>query len=159
MKRFKRWRVFAEPKLQTMLCVRVAFYWLVCLITSRIALWASALLRDVIHPTWLTENSPTVLFMTLVVLPVVLVDTLIFSNRFAGPMRRLRKHMEQVAEGGQATSVQFRKGDYYRELEQAWNRIVVKLNESNPQNTLSHEGGTKENSAPAEANLAEQGAP
>jgi nitrogen fixation/metabolism regulation signal transduction histidine kinase len=81
-----------------------------------------------------------VIAATLLALPLILVDMLIISNRFAGPLRRLHKHMQQAAERGDATSVQFRKRDYYPELAQAWNRIVEELNELRQQGAPSRHG-------------------
>jgi hypothetical protein len=65
--------------------------------------------------------------------------------------------MQQAAEHGDATPVQFRKQDYFRELAQAWNRIVEELNELREQGALSHKGEATEDPAPEDHELAAHG--
>lgn len=145
MKRFKRWHVLADPKLQIMLCLRALIYWLCCFITAGIALIIGSVARDMLHlsNSWYKEFSPITLLgitLALLVLSIILVDILITSNRFAGPLRRLQKQMQNVAKGGQATPLQLRKRDYYLELVKAWNSIVEELNKIRQQDHPSDGG-------------------
>lgn len=60
-------------------------------------------------------------FTSLLVVLVSVIGGLLFSNRVAGPMYRLRKHFEAVARGETWTDVAFRKGDYFEDLATAYN--------------------------------------
>jgi hypothetical protein len=46
---------------------------------------------------------------------------LLLSHRVAGPLYRLRKHLDMVAEGKTVSDVRFRKGDYFPEVADAYN--------------------------------------
>lgn len=52
---------------------------------------------------------------------------LVFSNRVAGPLYRLREHCEKVAHGETCDDVSFRKGDYFDDLADAYNRQMAYL--------------------------------
>lgn len=64
---------------------------------------------------------------SLLVLPVVLYDLLKLSNRFAGPMFRLRRLMGQVADGEKIEPVRFRQGDYWHDFAEEFNRLLEKI--------------------------------
>ena len=144
MKRYKRWRVIVDPKLQAMLCLRAVIYCLCCFMTAGITLMIGSAARDILHlSSHSSVFSPDTLIgiiLALLVLSIILVDILIASNRFAGPLRRLQKQMQQVAKGGPAASLQIRNRDYYPQLVQAWNSIVKELNELRQQSDTSHHG-------------------
>ena len=61
---------------------------------------------------------------------------LVFSNRLAGPLYRLREHMKRARETGSIEPVSFRKYDYYSDLKEAYNRLLTKLPRSNSGFTL-----------------------
>jgi nitrogen fixation/metabolism regulation signal transduction histidine kinase len=62
---------------------------------------------------------------SLLVLPLVLLDCLMFSNRLAGPVRRLHVAMKQLADGQAVRPLEFRRGDYYWDLAHEFNRILT----------------------------------
>ena len=49
------------------------------------------------------------------------------TNRIAGPIYRLRKHMEEVIEGKTQNEVQFRQNDFFVEVLVPYNTILKKL--------------------------------
>jgi methyl-accepting chemotaxis protein len=51
------------------------------------------------------------------------------SHRIAGPLHRLRRHLEDVADGGEPAEVHFRKGDLYQPLAVACNKLMARLRE------------------------------
>src|SRR5206468_4748451 len=51
------------------------------------------------------------------------------SHRIAGPLYRLERHLEGVAEGKEPTDVKFRKGDFYQHLAEACNKVMARLRE------------------------------
>lgn len=52
------------------------------------------------------------------------------SHRIAGPLYRLERHLEGVAEGKEPNDVKFRKGDLYQSLAEACNKLMARLRES-----------------------------
>jgi methyl-accepting chemotaxis protein len=52
---------------------------------------------------------------------------LLFSHRVAGALYKLESHIDRVAETGELRDVQFRKGDYFPELAESFNRMMAAL--------------------------------
>ena len=52
------------------------------------------------------------------------------SHRIAGPLYRLQRHLEEVAEGKEPKDVKFRKGDYYQQLAEACNKLMARMRDS-----------------------------
>lgn len=67
------------------------------------------------------------LLASLIVLPVILYDLTRMSNRFAGPMYRLRQTMQRAAAGERVSSVYFRDHDYWQEFADAFNVLNDRL--------------------------------
>ena len=63
----------------------------------------------------------------LALLPILILDFIKFTNRFAGPVLRLRAAMRQVARGDAPTPINFREGDFWQELAADFNRITARL--------------------------------
>lgn len=62
---------------------------------------------------------------------VIFNATAIFlSHRIAGPLYRLERHLEAVGEGKAPNDVKFRKGDLYKDLADACNKVMARLRES-----------------------------
>lgn len=55
--------------------------------------------------------------------------TLFLSHRLAGPLVRLRKHFEMMGDSGKYVPVQFRKGDFFKELPPVINRAIESIAE------------------------------
>jgi hypothetical protein len=60
-------------------------------------------------------------------LPIVLLDMVKFSHRFAGPMVRLRESMRRSAAGEHVEPVRFRDGDYWQDLADAFNAMQARI--------------------------------
>jgi signal transduction histidine kinase len=67
------------------------------------------------------------LVSSLIVLPVMLYDLTKYTNRFAGPIYRLQRGMNEVAEGKFVPPMVFREGDSWQDLADSFNRIVARL--------------------------------
>lgn len=87
------------------------------------------------------ENLQIYLFAFTTVCIVVgsIIGGLIFSNRVAGPLNRLRKHCDAVARGETLANLQFRKEDYFRDVVDAYNASLTHLRqkmEAKPENEI-----------------------
>ena len=57
-----------------------------------------------------------------VVLTLVSVIGIVLSHKIAGPMYRLKKHFDEIAETGKPRPFNFREGDYFQEIPEAYNQ-------------------------------------
>lgn len=64
----------------------------------------------------------------LLILPIFLRDTLKLSNRFAGPIYRLRKSLETLADGTPMNPIRFRTGDFWMEMADKFNAVLTRVN-------------------------------
>ena len=131
MKRVRK-KLFVDPKVQGALVVRVVLYWAVCIITITLMLLC-----------WRIVTGPARMFYThfddmwfhfgpalvasFLLLPLVIVDIIRVSNRFAGPMFRLRRSMRAFARGEHVEPIHFRKGDFWREFAEEFNAMVSRV--------------------------------
>ena len=120
--RDKRWRLVADPKLQGVLCIRVAIYWVLCQLTVYGTMFGFAYLEGS-KTDDLKHLMIPALISAVVLLPVVVVDMITFSNRFAGPIHNLRKRFTHYAKTGVVEEIRFRSGDYYLDLQENLNQI------------------------------------
>jgi len=72
-------------------------------------LWA-----DTFALTW-TRVVPFIL-ISLALVPVFIWDSLKLSNRFAGPIVRVRRALAQIADGQSPKAIEFRHGDFWKAL-------------------------------------------
>lgn len=116
----RRFRVIADLKLQGLLCLRVAVYWLICQSTIVLTILGFQLLGGASSDA-AAEGTPWHYFVpaitvSICVLPIMLLDLVLFSNRFAGPMMRTRRQLREMAAGAQVSDLHFRRNDYYEDL-------------------------------------------
>jgi hypothetical protein len=131
-KQFARKRLFVDPRVQGALVMRVIVYWLLCLITITLMLLC-----------WRILTGPARMFYThfddmwffygpaaiasLLLLPLVVMDVLRLSNRFAGPMLRLRRAMRDLARGQPVEPIEFRGGDFWQDFAQDFNAVAARV--------------------------------
>ncbi|MGE3611643.1 MAG: hypothetical protein AB7I27_18785 [Bacteriovoracaceae bacterium] len=72
--------------------------------------------------------------MTITLILVSFINLIIFilfgiylSNKIAGPLYRLRVHLEQMTKLEELKEVQFRKDDYFKELENGFNTFIKRI--------------------------------
>ena len=69
---------------------------------------------------------PYMATLVKIVLYGYIVFGLWLSNRIAGPLLRLERHMQEVAEGKADSELKFRKKDYGADIADAFNKVVEK---------------------------------
>lgn len=125
----RRQKLLVDAKVQGTLISRAVLYWLYCLlsVTLLITCWSvltqpPATSFELLQLMW-SACGPT-LFGSAIVMPIVLVDLLRVSNRFAGPIHRMRREMRKLASGEAVQPVQVREGDFWFDFAEDFNRIV-----------------------------------
>jgi hypothetical protein len=132
MNRCRRSIFFIDPSVQGTLLVRVAIYWLFCLlsITLMLICWRvysgpPQRFFDLLAAIF-QQHAPA-LAASLIVLPVVMMDVLRLSNRFVGPVMRLRGGLKELADGRPAQPLNFRDNDFWRDAAADFNRVAARV--------------------------------
>jgi len=140
-KKSMRRHLFVDPKVQGALVGRVALYWFASLVTLTMMLVCWRVLAGSTRVFALNSGEmwlyygPAVL-ASFVLLPLVLIDMVRLSNRFAGPMLRLRRSMRAVARGERVEPIRFRDGDFWHEFARDFNAMLEQVQgESAPEDT------------------------
>ena len=132
MNRCRRTIFFIDREVQGSLLLRTAVYWLFCLLSTALMLicWSAYTgpsQRFVDLATETFERYGPALLASLLLLPIVLMDVVRLSNRFVGPVTRLRKSLRALATGQPATPLNFRDDDFWRELAQDFNQVSARF--------------------------------
>ncbi len=130
-----RRQLWVDPDVQGLILRRVVLYWIACLLFVSIP---HAIVLSFTDPSriffqhvgdvWI-QYWPILLTATIL-LPFVLYDALRFSNRFAGPVYRLRRELKNYIQGESYKDIKFREGDYWPDLADCCNQIVRKAENS-----------------------------
>ncbi|MCA9134644.1 MAG: hypothetical protein KDA45_15860, partial [Planctomycetales bacterium] len=125
----KRRQFLVEKRVQGALGVRIALHWLVFLSLSVTVTCVLRMPGKLEYPTlWaglqaaLLEQLASITVL-LALLPWFIHDSLKLSNRFAGPMLRLKKAIVQLTNEQEAPPVIFRSGDFWLELADDFNEL------------------------------------
>ena len=125
----RRTLVFLDPKVQGSLIWKVVQYWCLCLVTVAFLRYCchlfpldpsndSLAIVEVVKELWL------VVLASFLVLPVVIIDVVRWSNKFAGPAHRLHKALGELASGHAVKKLKFRTGDFWHEAAEAFNTLA-----------------------------------
>ena len=153
-----RKRLLVDPKVQGSLLIRAGAYWCFYAIAITEILLSWNIISGPDGPFigyfrfgQLWEEHGVVMIASLLILPIMLLDALYISNRFVGPIYRMRRTMRAIAAGENVGPLQFRKGDFRLELADEINAVAayveelkrqgVAANKSTPANS-EHECGT-----------------
>lgn len=73
------------------------------------------------------ENSSSLIYVfVFLFFTAVICYGLYLTNRIAGPLYRLKVHMENLVAGKDVGELEFRKNDYFKELADLFNQIAKK---------------------------------
>jgi hypothetical protein len=80
------------------------------------------------------------MFASGLMLPILILDVIRVSHRFVGPMHRLRRALEDLADGKNVPSVKFRKDDFWFDLAEDFNRAAARVNNATSSPTKAGAG-------------------
>jgi hypothetical protein len=128
----RRTHYFVDAKTQGALVLRIVLYWAVLLfdIAATLAFWKMItlpvhMLKPNWDPAWF-HYGPAVL-TALLLLPVAITDIVRFTNRFVGPILRLRGSMRALARGEHVEPIRFRRGDFWQDLADEFNAVLARV--------------------------------
>ena len=130
MARIQRKQNFVDKHVQGALLRRIFLHWLVFFfVVTMSVVMLQAMLGDPAQSltTRLRHEMGEFIFMGVILLalfPAFMLDTIRFSNRFVGPIARLRRHLRQLG-SGDTDRCQFRENDYWAEMAGEFNEVAV----------------------------------
>lgn len=136
MKSFRK-QLFVDPKVQGALVKRVVVYWVFCLCTIATMLFCWDMLTGPARAPWkhfdaMWFHYGPALIASILVLPLIIVDIVRMSNRFAGPLVRLRRSMRKLAQGEYVEPIKFRDDDFWKEFADEFNTVVARVQGDDP---------------------------
>jgi hypothetical protein len=118
-----------DPDVQWSLARRVMLHWGMFLVAASGICTALEMMLSVPDRTMaqaleasMVRQVPMVMVFA-VLLPLFLRDTFRLSNRFAGPMLRLRMQMHELSEGRATQPLSFRDGDFWHAAAEDFNQL------------------------------------
>jgi hypothetical protein len=132
MLKVARKSLFVDPAVQGAVLRRAVCYWGACLLFVGLPLIIrrtldapDRLFYEHLGDLW-AQFWP-LLICGVLMLPLMIYDLLSLTNRFAGPMIRLRGAMRRLADGHRVDPVQFRQQDFWKEFAEYFNEIAEQL--------------------------------
>jgi len=149
--KYARKRLFIDPKVQGALVLRVVLYWVVCLMTITLMLLCWRILTGparmfYTHFGEMWFHFGPALIASFLLLPLVILDVVRLSNRFAGPLVRLRRSMRALARGEDVRPIHFREGDFWQEFADEFNALRDRVEQlsGTPEPTQQHQEAPEE---------------
>ncbi len=132
MKKDPRKLFFVDAHVQGALLVRATIYSALCLVvvTGMVLCWRILTGPARVFYTHFDDmwfHFAPGLIATLLLLPLVLLDLAKLTNRFAGPMVRLRASMRALTRGETVEPLRFRKGDFWQEAAEEFNSLATQV--------------------------------
>lgn len=131
-KKHLRKQLFVDPKVQGTLVARVILYWVFSLITLtlmlliwRILTGPARMFYTHFDDMWFFYGPALV--ASLLLLPLVVLDIIRVSNRFVGPLLRMRRSMRALARGEHVAPIRFRKGDFWTDFAEEFNTVIARV--------------------------------
>ena len=128
----KRDRILIDSEVQVDLLWQATKYWFFCLLTIALFMFCWTILTAdnlgsaaILH-TLMHQFGPAAATSVLV-LPLIYFDLLRVSQRFAGPIFKLRQTLQAIAAGEKVSPLQFRDDDYWHELAADFNAALAKV--------------------------------
>ena len=125
----KRKKLWIDPTIQGALARRVVLHWLVIIlltlvITTLVQFFSDPNKAFTEHLAQVWQQQRIFLVVVAVLLPAFVLDTIKLSNRFVGPITRLRAVFSDIAAGKKAERLNFRGKDFWAGLATDFNRLV-----------------------------------
>lgn len=135
----RRKSFLVDREVQTAIVLRSMVHYVVFIAVA--FLFAGSLQALVEHPCnsfselmrYVVSRNALSLLVGVSLMPVFVYDTIRATNRFAGPISRLRGALRAIGKGERAQLMQLRRDDFWQDLATEWNKAVEKLHQSSSQ--------------------------
>ncbi len=118
----RRLQKYVDREVQSSLLVRLSVHWSLFMLANLIAITLWTRFMDTPTEPWEATFAMTwqrvvpFVLVSLALAPVFIWDAIKLSNRFAGPIVRVRQVLERFADGQDFKAVEFRHGDFWKSL-------------------------------------------
>lgn len=129
----KRSQTVIDKEVQYGVIRKIAAHWIVFMICNSFALLMWVCLFEQPDASWKdTAGECFRRFMPFFIIsaaliPAFVLDTLKLTNRFAGPISRLRAEIANAAAGRPVEKLNFRTNDYWREIASSFNTMIERV--------------------------------
>jgi len=126
----KRTRTVIDREVQYGVVWKIAAHWIALFVCNSIALvvWVGLFEQpDVSWKQTLGDSFRRFLpffVITAALIPAFVIDTLKLTNRFAGPISRLRTELKNASEGRPVQRLKFRSNDYWLDIADGFNALI-----------------------------------
>ena len=132
MKQYARKKKFVDAEVQGALTKRLTLHWALYISLSAVLIvglkWLNnpfSPLSDHLAEAWITYGSVLVVLLSLA--PMFIFDTIKLSNRFAGPVLRIRNAARQLAAGKTPEKIKLRDDDFWKNLAEEFNSVIDRV--------------------------------
>lgn len=128
-----RSKVFIDKTVQGAIVKRIILHWAVFFLLSGLSVFTIEYFLGRSQLSFaeligvVTTKYAFFFLIMLAILPSFIYDTMKISNRFAGPILRLRTSLKLLADNGHAAEIKFREKDFWSELSADFNRVVQRV--------------------------------
>ncbi len=126
----RRSQKLIDYEVQSSLVVRLCIHWTLFMIATAVGMFLWVRLIEAPVATMAETASKfysifiPLLIVAIALLPVFVLDAVKLSNRFTGPIFRLRRTLASIAEGKTVRPLEFRSNDFWRSLANDFNQVV-----------------------------------
>jgi hypothetical protein len=126
----KRLKTLVDREVQGGVAMRIALHWILFFVCNAIALTIWIRLFEQPDADWRQTFGDTLrrflpfFVVTAALIPAFVWDTFKLTNRFAGPIHRLRQALADASAGRAVTPLRFRSNDYWQEIAQDFNAVM-----------------------------------
>lgn len=129
-KNSKRSRTLVDPEVQGGVLRKIMTHWVLFFICNAFALMIWIRLFEQPDANWGQTFSDTLVrflpffIITMALIPAFAWDTLKLTNRFAGPILRLRSALADASAGRAIAPLRFRNNDFWQEIATDFNSVM-----------------------------------
>ncbi len=142
----RRGKQFVDRAVQGALARRILLHWLLFLIAlcMVLPLWRIMTGAEPLGPfgeimaRGFVHCAPALVIL-LAMLPVFVWDTVKFSQRFAGPMYRFHKIVQDINAGKESHPIKLRKGDFWTQFAAEFNIMMERMDKRDQVKALSED--------------------
>ncbi|MFN3192242.1 MAG: hypothetical protein ACE361_17155 [Aureliella sp.] len=131
-----RGKIFIDRTVQGALAKRIFAHWCIFFGLSLLSLFAIEYFVGDPKLTFggklslIWEKYAFFILLMITIVPSFIYDSIKLSNRFAGPMVRLRDSIKRIADGGEVSELSFRDGDFWQDVSVEFNRMNDRISET-----------------------------
>ena len=132
----KRRKALVDPEVQGGILRKIAVHWVIFFICNAMALMIWIRLFEQPDADWGQTFGDTLrrflpfFIITIALIPAFVWDTLKLTNRFAGPILRLRSALADASEGRAVQPLHFRSSDFWQEIAVNFNKLMDRQTET-----------------------------